>query len=896
VEAVEPALAVLVQSARARNDRHDEVLPRLAEFGAKLVPLIDDTRAAALLEWWLICGLGFRGTAQHAYTMAPAELGLPEHLADAVNAVLWQCRAAEGVPILDWIVERRELDRDISQLKSRLYFSKADEGRKGTEHHTWEEMVGPYREAIEALEAGRLPDDPGWKSNDFGRFLRGTTVWDGSTLDKGFKSKGVELAELTTRAIRRAARLKPLHIDLDARAAGLGNLDQVDAGLRPIAALLLADLFEGGVDTEAPARTALVKGIEARGTVERNRLALICIDWLEHSPREVPALSENVRRYLQFSEQVAEYQRKGVDTEVASIHLDDGHFNDAEKELGRLAQRGRQQQQEADLQARYLAIDRLLNEASSDEGLAAEFVQRIRDELLATRQAIGSRDAAELRGELSALQGRIELERSAAQSVRAAEVLEELRSISDDDLDELLDHYQQGLDDGELSPDDLEAIDSLLESTRADLNRSFDQLHGRFVDRFEEVRDQLAPDQVTAGSELLEQAQRLGDIVEPDGRDLREMVTALASGLRRLEQSVLRVWKAAAGERELVEHIVAYVCDRAGFSEFDVRRFHAAVKAKRFVVLAGLTGTGKSTLARLYAESLDISVENEQFVRVAVRPNWIDQSEVLGYVNPINNVFQPGWLASMLVRCRRNPTRLHVCVLDEMNLAPAEQYLADVLSAIEEEGAGAVPRVSLYPPDARPHNREDWPPTLPLPANLIFVGTVNIDESTRALTDRVVDRGHMIQLSVEVGRQHHREERERLEPRWRVEEGDWSQICTRRTDPSQHDFLIAVAETMQRMRIGVGIRSHIEIERFLSNAADVMDADEALDVAMLQRLIPKIRGYRRDLAQPLQTLLEQFREVGAERCQRVIEHWLDEDRSDDEYLEGTDPFLGVVTS
>jgi hypothetical protein len=183
-----------------------------------------------------------------------------------------------------------------------------------------------------------------------------------------------------------------------------------------------------------------------------------------------------------------------------------------------------------------------------------------------------------------------------------------------------------------------------------------------------------------------------------------------------------------------------------------------------------------------------------------------------------------------------------------------------------------------------------------LAANLIFVGTVNIDESTRALTDRVVDRGHMIQLSVEVGRQHHREERERLEPRWRVEEGDWSQICTRRTDPSQHDFLIAVAETMQRMRIGVGIRSHIEIERFLSNAADVMDADEALDVAMLQRLIPKIRGYRRDLAQPLQTLLEQFREVGAERCQRVIEHWLDEDRSDDEYLEGTDPFLGVVTS
>ena len=891
-----PALAVLVQSVKARRDRHEEVLQRAVAFGSRLVPLIEDPRVAALLEWWLICGCGYRGTAQHVYSTSFSDLGLPEPLEVQVSAAFKHRHNADGQPILDWFVARRYLDRAISHLQTRLFYSKVVDERKATEHHTWEEMIADYRTTIDDLAAGTLPDDPGWKPTDFAGFLRGTTVWDGSPLGKGFKARGVEVAELTTDAIKRATRLKPLRLDLDARGVGLGNLVQVDSDLRPVAELLLADLFDGEVDTEAVALAALRTSLDSMTTVERNRLALLCIDWLEHSSVEVPLLSENAARYLKFTEQASAYQRKSVDADEVLVHLDDGLFNDAERALKELAQADRHRQQENDLRARYASIERKLSELGADGDLGGEFTEQLSAQLAEVGSSIGKRDAAELRDEFAAIQASIEVERSKFRHARAAEMIDELKAICDDELLEVVDRFHQVLDIAQVSDEVFEEIESYLESERAELNRRFDQLHGRYLDRFEEVREQLSGDLTSAGEQLLDQANRLGAIVDPDGRALRDIVNQLTDGLRRIEQSVLKVWRAAAGERELVDHIVAYVCERAGFSEFDVRRFHAALKAKRFVVLAGLTGTGKSTLARLYAGSLDISAENEQFVRVAVRPNWIDQSEVLGYVNPINSVFQPGWLASMLLRCRRNPTRLYVCVLDEMNLAPAEQYLADVLSAIEEEGAGVVPRVSLYPPDVRPENRVEWPPTLPLPSNLFFIGTVNIDESTRALTDRVVDRGHMIQLSVEVGRQHHREPKERLEPRWRVEEGDWVQICKREADPSRHDFLISVAETMQQMRIGVGIRSHIEIERFLSNAAEVMDPDEALDVAMLQRLIPKIRGYRRDLAIPLQTLLEQFQDVGADRCQRVIEHWLDENRSDDEYLEGTDPFLGVVTS
>jgi hypothetical protein len=536
-----------------------------------------------------------------------------------------------------------------------------------------------------------------------------------------------------------------------------------------------------------------------------------------------------------------------------------------------------------------------LNEATDEQAVDPEWVAAQLVDLEAIRSRIGQVERSEIHAALTAIERELESQRAVSRANHALEIIEELRLIGDSDLVEVLDRYAEDLANERIDQDAVHELDGLLEAERTQLNRRFDRLAGLFIELLYEVEDQLP-----AG--LLQEAKQLEDEINgtdnmgPESGTLVKLVNRISLVRQRMETSVLRTWSPADGEPELVDHIVAYVCERAGFTEFDVRRFHTSLKSKRFVVLAGLTGTGKSTLARLYAESLDISADNEQFVRVAVRPNWIDQSEVLGYINPINNTFQPGWLASMMLRCRRNPNRLHFCLLDEMNLAPVEQYLADVLSAIEEEGAGATPRVSLYPVDARPENRDEWSPTLTLPSNLFFVGTVNIDESTRALTDRVVDRGHMIQLSVTVGREHHREPRERLEPRWRVDHNDWGEMCSREPDATNHDFLISVAETLQKMRIGMGVRTHIEIERFVSNANGVMESDDALDVAMLQRLIPKVRGYRRNLAEPLQELLELCRDVGAERCERVIEHWLDETRGDDEYLDGTDPFLGVVTS
>lgn len=213
--------------------------------------------------------------------------------------------------------------------------------------------------------------------------------------------------------------------------------------------------------------------------------------------------------------------------------------------------------------------------------------------------------------------------------------------------------------------------------------------------------------------------------------------TAAEVLLRDLEKRRIHRWAVTEGEAVLVEHLVEYCTRSLDFDNEDIRRLHVALKTKPFVILAGLTGSGKSSLTRLYAEAVGASSANGQFRRVAVRPDWIDQSEILGFVNPISQRFVPGWLAETIRRCERSRDRLHFVLLDEMNLAPVEQYLAELLSAMEEARSGGEDvRLPLYSRGEEPVNADEWPPDLSYPDNLIIVGTVNVDETTRPLSER----------------------------------------------------------------------------------------------------------------------------------------------------------------
>ena len=99
-------------------------------------------------------------------------------------------------------------------------------------------------------------------------------------------------------------------------------------------------------------------------------------------------------------------------------------------------------------------------------------------------------------------------------------------------------------------------------------------------------------------------------------------------------------------------------------------------------ILAGTSGTGKSKLARLFAEAIGATSENGRFKLIAVRPDWSDSTDLLGY-RDLNGKFNKGVLTSVIIDAIDTPDKSFLVCLDEMNLARVEYYLSDILSIIE---------------------------------------------------------------------------------------------------------------------------------------------------------------------------------------------------------------------
>jgi hypothetical protein len=180
-------------------------------------------------------------------------------------------------------------------------------------------------------------------------------------------------------------------------------------------------------------------------------------------------------------------------------------------------------------------------------------------------------------------------------------------------------------------------------------------------------------------------------------------------------------------------------------------RFTAALGAKRFLILSGLAGSGKTKLAQAFARWLTPASEEGQLPAYAVIPvgaDWTGNDNILGYpdgLDPTRYVTRP---ALDLIQRAAQPENLgapHFLILDEMNLSHVERYFADLLSLIE---SGET--TELYRPgvdaDGETQFRAGVEPMLSLPPNLFVVGTVNVDETTYMFSPKVLDRANVIEF------------------------------------------------------------------------------------------------------------------------------------------------------
>lgn len=185
-------------------------------------------------------------------------------------------------------------------------------------------------------------------------------------------------------------------------------------------------------------------------------------------------------------------------------------------------------------------------------------------------------------------------------------------------------------------------------------------------------------------------------------------------------------------------------CDEYGihFPQRILYAFHTALKISDWssvTVLAGVSGTGKSELPKLYA-----AFGGMNFINVPVQPSWDSQESMLGFFNSIDNRFEPEPLLRFLVQCTENDeysAYMSIVLLDEMNLAHVEHYFADFLSKLEtRRGASKtnVPTVEVkLGAGVEPYQ-------LKLERSVLWTGTMNQDETTKSLSDKVLDRGLVI--------------------------------------------------------------------------------------------------------------------------------------------------------
>jgi 5-methylcytosine-specific restriction protein B len=263
------------------------------------------------------------------------------------------------------------------------------------------------------------------------------------------------------------------------------------------------------------------------------------------------------------------------------------------------------------------------------------------------------------------------------------------------------------------------------------------------------------------------------------------------------------------------------VFDSQQLAAFDAAwRFNAK---KRFVILTGLSGTGKTALARGYAHAVCslMGILPERHARIVpVLPDWHDPTGLLGYYNALHAdpTFRVESALRLLLDADKDPGHPYFLILDEMNLARVERYFAPMLSAMET-GDSLVIHANEGPVN-------EVPPQIKWPRNLYVAGTVTMDETTHSISDKVLDRAFTLEF-------------------WQV---NLAEFFARRAeagcpvDPMVQTCLLDLYEILAPVRRHFGYRTAGEVIDYVATLAPACSVSQALDIAVFAKILPKLRG------------------------------------------------------
>ncbi len=280
-----------------------------------------------------------------------------------------------------------------------------------------------------------------------------------------------------------------------------------------------------------------------------------------------------------------------------------------------------------------------------------------------------------------------------------------------------------------------------------------------------------------------------------------------------------------------IEAIASYLKPFGTFPRKTVERLHiglwpqqsdSSARYRHFAVLTGISGSGKTLLARRYAQALNPGTQDRLHIE-AVQPGWYDPTPLLGYLNPLrSDTYSRTPFLNFLLRACQDPEHAYVAILDEMNLSHPEQYFAPLLSAMETQG-----KIKLH---AEQNDYDGIPPAVDYPANLAIIGTVNMDETTYGLSDKVLDRAFTLEF-------------------WDIDVANYPRWGQRGIPAAQEQHLREILDDLMHAlspaRLHFGWRVIDDVLNYVQSAKEFGATSDFLDLVdsvVYAKVLPKLRG------------------------------------------------------
>lgn len=282
------------------------------------------------------------------------------------------------------------------------------------------------------------------------------------------------------------------------------------------------------------------------------------------------------------------------------------------------------------------------------------------------------------------------------------------------------------------------------------------------------------------------------------------------------------------------------------YDERTIRTFIAGFASSRLMILEGLSGTGKSSLPRAFADFM-----GSHTIEVPVQSSWKDRNDLLGFYNDFKKQYKETEFLKALYTATSDPNNIYVIVLDEMNLSRIEYYFADLLSVLEKPNVEdwKIELISDYASITQ--SQDAWPKLisegkLQISDNTWFIGTANRDDSTFIITDKVYDRSVVLTFDK-------KGEKEKVSyaPPIKMNNEDFQRLLARaerftdsKSETRFREMLRTLDEQVRELfQITFGNRIANQLEKFVPvYLACGGTVDEAVDVMFSRKVLRKLEG------------------------------------------------------